>query len=213
MPEPRKIPRKRAYHHGDLASSLVEAAERLLERRGVAGLSLREAAKLAGVSHAAPYRHFRDKAALLEAVATAGFDRLAASMEEVRRRYPGDPEAQLRAAGHAYVLWATRNPERTHLMFGGLMKDPEISEALESAAERAFEGIRRIVDEGRQCGAFAGGSTESLVTTAWATVHGLTMLVLGSGKVTVADEDELDALTERICDTILDGIRARTPDA
>ena len=66
--------RERPYHHGDLYSSLVKAAEDLLEEKGANALSLREVCQCAGVSHAAPYRHFRDKAALMEAVAKAGFN-------------------------------------------------------------------------------------------------------------------------------------------
>ena len=82
------------YHHGDLRRSLIEAAEILLEARGAAGLSLRAVAKRAGVSHAAPYRHFHDKAALLDAIAQTGFERLSERVREAWERNPGDPEGR-----------------------------------------------------------------------------------------------------------------------
>jgi len=206
----KSFPARDSYHHGDLHSTLVEAAEHLLEKQGLSALSMREVAKLAGVSHSAPYRHFRGKAGLLEAVAQAGFNRLAVMINGAHDAYPDDPEAQLRAAGVAYVEWATENPERTHLMYGGMMKSEDVPETLHACAEDAYAGIFLIIDEGRQACVFGGDDTDSVVISAWAVVHGLTMLILGSGKVNPANPGEVRQLALRVCDTILDGIRSRT---
>ena len=208
----KTFPARDSYHHGDLHSTLVQAAEHLLEKQGFSELSLREVAKLAGVSHSAPYRHFRGKAGLLEAVAQAGFNRLAGMVDAAHDAFPDDPEAQLRAAGVAYVEWATENPERTHLMYGGMMKSEDVPEALRACAEDAYAGIFRIIDEGRRAGVFGGDDTDSVVISAWAVVHGLTMLILGSGKVNPDGPEQVRALALRVCDTILDGIRARDHD-
>ena len=117
-----QLPCRDSYHHGDLHNSLLEAADCLLEQTGAAKLSLREVAKHAGVSHTAPYRHFKNRAAMLEAIAIAGFGRLKLLMEQAEASAPNDSEAQLRAAGLAYLQLAVNNPEHTRLMFGGMMK-------------------------------------------------------------------------------------------
>lgn len=210
----KHCPRRRNYHHGDLHRTLVEAAEQLLEEEGVAGVSLRAACKAAGVSHAAPYRHFRGKAELMEAIARAGFDQLGQLCREARLRHPSDPERQLRDAGLAYVSWATNNPERTRLMFGGMMKADDLDPDLHAHAEAAYSEIFRIIDAGRQSGLFGGIDTDSVVLSAWSTVHGLTMLILGSGRLKPSGPDEIRALAGLVCETILSGIRVRphTPD-
>ncbi len=79
MAAPKKISAKRGYHHGDLRAALLEAAREVLAKEGVEALTLREVARRAGVTHAAPYRHFADKEALLAAVATEGFAALTGS--------------------------------------------------------------------------------------------------------------------------------------
>jgi AcrR family transcriptional regulator len=200
------------YHHGDLRDALVCAAEKLLEERGAGGLSLREVAKLAGVSHAAPYRHFRSKSQLLEAVAKAGFEQLASFVATVRSDHPGEPARQLMAAGQAYVEWAIANPERTRLMYGGMMKSDTVPEDLHTAAESAYEAIYQVMDEGRRTGIFGGMDTDSMVVSAWSLVHGLTMLLLGSGKLDPAGPEEVRALVSTVCKTALYGIYGRETD-
>src|SRR5687768_15831033 len=111
-----------AYQHGDLAEALVQAGLKLLTEGGVEKLSLRAAAQLAGVSHAAPYRHFRDKDALVAAIAERGFRLLTASMkEEIAEVPPGDTRERRMAAGIGYVRFATRHPAYLQVIFGGLL--------------------------------------------------------------------------------------------
>ena len=200
---------RQSYHHGDLHGTLVAAAEALLEEKGAAGISLREVCQCAGVSHAAPYRHFRDKAALLEAIARGGFDQLGMMIREARTRHPDDPEEQLREAGLAYVDWATDNPERTRLMFGGMMKSDRVSASLQESADAAYAEIYKIIDDGRRTGAFCGEDTDSVVISAWSVVHGLTMLILGSGKLSPTSREQTHALGRTVCETILRGLQAR----
>jgi AcrR family transcriptional regulator len=200
---------RQSYHHGDLHGTLVAAAEALLEEKGAAGISLREVCQCAGVSHAAPYRHFRDKAALLEAIARGGFEQLGAMIREASTRHPDDPEEQLREAGLAYVEWATDNPERTRLMFGGMMKSDSVSASLRESADSAYAEIHKIIDGGRSAGAFGGEDTDSVVISAWSVVHGLTMLILGSGKLSPTTREQTHALARTVCETILTGLQAR----
>jgi AcrR family transcriptional regulator len=201
-------PSRGSYHHGDLHNSLLEAADCLLEQTGAAKLSLREVAKHAGVSHTAPYRHFKNRAALLEAIAIAGFRRLKTLLEQAEASAPDDIVQQLRAGGLAYLQVAVNNPEHTRLMFGGMMKEVSEDSALFAAAEDTYDTLYRIIDTGRARGVFGGSDTETVVLAAWSLVHGLTMLILGTQKVNPATPTELDAITRSVLDTFLNGLRA-----
>src|SRR5438132_8076471 len=112
-----KRPPKAAYHHGDLARALVQAAHRLIEQGDSPRLTLREAAQAAGVSAAAPYRHFADREALLAAVLAGGFRELARRTDEARRAAP-DPMSAVLGVGLAYVAFAGDHPRTYRLMFG-----------------------------------------------------------------------------------------------
>jgi len=206
-PEPC-APCRDSYHHGDLHNSLLQAADCLLEETGAARLSLREVAKRAGVSHTAPYRHFSNRAALLEAVAISGFNRLKCRLEAAETSAPQDPVAQLRAAGHAYLDLAVNNPEHTRLMFGGMMKRVPEDSSPYKAAESSYAVIFRIIDRGRVSGAFIGRDTESMVLSAWSLVHGLTMLILGTQQVDPQTPAELAALADSVVDVFLNGLLA-----
>src|SRR3954471_18996684 len=107
----------RRYHHGNLRFELLDAAERTLATRGAGDLSLRELARDVGVSHAAPRRHFRDKQALLDALAQNGFERLGRELDRALARADGGFPARLAAFAQAYVRFATRNGALLELMF------------------------------------------------------------------------------------------------
>src|SRR5690348_14709991 len=107
----------RAYHHGNLRTALLEAAEKTLRERGVQALSLRELAREAGVSHGAPRRHFADRQALLDALAGAGFERLGAELRAAAAGAGEDFESRLRAIAAAYVRFATEDAALLELMF------------------------------------------------------------------------------------------------
>ena len=110
-----KSAESRPYHHGDLRRALVDAARRLLESEGPTALSLRAVAREAGVSPAAPYHHFKDKAELLDAVAQAGWDVLSGLMSEAKNGAEG--LHQLTALGIAYVCFARDNPALYRVMY------------------------------------------------------------------------------------------------
>src|SRR4051794_27635084 len=106
------------YHHGDLQRALVDAAVALLAEGGAAAVTLREVARRAGVTHAAPYRHFADKAALLAAVAEEGFRALHDAVARAGAEAPDDPLARLAASGQAYLRFAMSHPAHYRVMFG-----------------------------------------------------------------------------------------------
>ena len=109
--------KKDGYHHGDLRAGLVEAARALVEANGPERLSLSDACRAAGVSTAAPYRHFPDKDALLFAVAQGGMDRQAAAMREAASHHSLGSVEAITAIGRAYVDFALREPGLFKLMF------------------------------------------------------------------------------------------------
>jgi AcrR family transcriptional regulator len=181
-----RVTRKRpdAYQHGDLRRALVQAGLKLLGERGVAGLSLRAAAELAGVSHAAPYRHFRDKGALVAAIAEEGFTLLTGSMRrEIEALGSRDVSAKLRAAGRGYVTFALRHPGYFRTIFGEKIW-PDASEAdpgrasLRAAGEEAFGVLRGIVESGMREGWLRSGDVDQVSLAAWSLVHGLSLLII-----------------------------------
>jgi AcrR family transcriptional regulator len=180
--------KKSQYHHGNLKKVLLKTAEKLLEEHGVAGLSLRNVAGNSGVSHTAPYRHFRDKTGLLSALAEVGFQRLAEAMTKARLDFPEDPVLQLHAAGTTYVKLAVDHPEMTNLMFGGVLKLQENPD-LQHACDAAFEVLVRIIENGQKAGIYKPRPTLDLALAAWSAVHGLSMLITG-GKLVEATKIE-----------------------
>ena len=122
MARPEKIPetsteQRDTYHHGDLKRALTEAALGLVKEKGPKGFTLREVARRAGVSAAAPYRHFSDKAQLLAAVATQGFIQLHEALSAATTE-TADLTRQVLDMGRAYARWAVTHPDYYQVMFG-----------------------------------------------------------------------------------------------
>ncbi len=132
--------RPQSYHHGNLKQVLLEAARKLIEQYGPAGFSLTEAARLAGVSPAAPYRHFRDRDALLAEVARSGFERFAARLDMAWNNGIPTPLSALEHLGRAYLAFARDEPASYTVMF-----ETGLAEATREpipAAERAFDVLQ-----------------------------------------------------------------------
>jgi AcrR family transcriptional regulator len=166
----------RAYHHGALKTALLDAADALLDEGGAGAVSLREAARRAGVSATAPYRHFADKEALLAALATRGFEQFGAALEDAAR----DESDPLAAMGLAYVRFALARPGRFRLMFGPGISDRSRFPDLQAAAARAFGRLVACVEANPRPGREPGAGRDARVRAiaAWALVHGLAQLFL-----------------------------------
>jgi AcrR family transcriptional regulator len=194
------------YHHGDLQNALLGAAETLLERDGQAGLSLREVARGAGVSHAAPYRHFRDKGALLQVLAQRGFERLRQAIEHAVEGARQNPEQQLVEAAVAYVREAVRHPEMSRLMFGGVLPGAA-SEDIKATAATAFEALAQVIREGVASGAFRQRDAQELALTAWTAMHGLAVLATaGQLPASPGGELSLDDTVRAVARNVVYGI-------
>lgn len=167
---------ERAYHHGALREALLEAAETLLRRDGIGGLSLRAAAREAGVSHAAPKNHFTDMRGLQSELAAVGFQRLGAAMNAATAGATSADDV-MDAIGRAYVAFARANPGMFHLMYRGELLDfarPALADAVKSVATTLQAAV-----SARQGAAPAGPlDTVARITAAWSLVHGYATLLV-----------------------------------
>jgi AcrR family transcriptional regulator len=166
---------KEAYHHGDLRHALLEAALSLVAEKSVAELSLREVARRAGVTYAAPYHHFADKSALLAAVACQGFEGLVAELERAAARKT-TLESELLAMAEAYVAFAIAHPSHYRVMFLPEGKESVDASALRVAGDRAFDLLLARV--ARAHPSEPERQHRVLATTVWAALHGLSLLAI-----------------------------------
>jgi AcrR family transcriptional regulator len=169
--------RRRDSGAGRLGDDLLNAAAALIAERGPQAFSLREVARRARVSEAAPYWHFSSKEALLAAVAEQGFVGLAAAMDEVRGRI-ADPRRRLQQLGVAYVRFALAHPSHLRIMFGPEIRDKRAHPSLRAASERAFGLLVAAIVEAQRAGHVRRGNPEELAVAAWALVHGLSALLI-----------------------------------
>jgi AcrR family transcriptional regulator len=186
---------RRRYHHGDLRAALLARAEETLRERGPSALSLRELARDLGVSHAAPSRHFKDKQALLDALALIGFERLADAMTAAVKE-TGEPFAeQLRAAAYTYVDFATANAELLDLMFA-IKHTPEASEELSAASQRWTDQLMNLIVEAQRRGEVREGPLEHVGIGVFSTMHGYASLAASDSLPPEVRAQGLDALIE-----------------
>ncbi|EFL51727.1 transcriptional regulator, TetR family [Solidesulfovibrio fructosivorans JJ]] len=167
-----------AYHHGNLRKALLDAGERLLERDGGGGLSLRDLARTAGVSHAAPYRHFASKSDLLAALATRGFDRLHDKLDNISADANLDARGQFLASCKCYIDLGVAWPAMYRLMFGDAARLDHSNPELREAGKGAFDSLVASIVRGQEAGFFRQGPPHVLAVTVWSLVHGLTDLAI-----------------------------------
>jgi AcrR family transcriptional regulator len=168
------VPVKRSYHHGNLRETLLEAGVALIGEAGPRGFTIREVARRAGVSHNAPYRHFRDKDELLEAIAGEGFERLTAAMK--RRSAAGATAAdRLRLCGCGYVDFAMRWPQHFLVMFD--LPSPKLP-GHDAAGQNAFQTLLGFIIESQKEAVLPEGDPYPLALMAWSMVHGIAKLAI-----------------------------------
>lgn len=194
------------YHHGNLRQALVAAALRILEKDGAAALTLRAAAREAGVSQAAPYRHFTDKEALLATVAAESFHALTAAMREAGASLGDDRRARFRALGLAYIRFAVVHPARFRLMFGRDLGRMARYLPLKQAADGALALLVAEIEAGQQIGLLRAGDPRDLAMAAWSMVHGLSALLV-DGQLS-AGTQALEAFAFRVMQYLFLGMRS-----
>ena len=196
---------KKGYHHGDLARALVEAALQHIKREGVEAFTLREAARSLGVTHAAAYRHFADKRALLATIAEEGYRVLAGDLREAAQT-DGDAIARLTAIGRAYVRFAFREPARFRVMFGPRLNFDRRFPALEAETQRAFQILLDAIAAGQRSGELIDGVARDLAFTLWTSAHGFAALVLHR-KIIVRSAARAESYYVEIAGPLLTGLR------
>lgn len=180
----------KAYHHGDLRNALIQAGLELLAEEGARELDLRKVARRAGVSHAAPYRHFADKQALIAAINEEGFHRLAERIQTTLRETPDEPFEQLLGVARAYVGFARENPWLMREMFSGLTIEREIFTDLQAASKSVYHFYVEVVRRGQERGKVAEGDPTALAGVLWSVLHGLAMLIIENQMRPYADGAE-----------------------
>ncbi len=201
----------KTYHHGDLRNALILEAIVMLHEKGIGGLSLRELARRLGVGHNAPYRHFKNKQQLLEAVAATGFRRLKAHNIRLELELADDPESQLFESGVAILNMAMEQPELFRLMFGGYLSLGKCGPELKEEAHASIESLVKIISLAQQQDIFARGDVMRQTLAAMSMVQGLAMMA-SSGMLrdnVTGDEQQFKRLALQVYDILLMGLKKR----
>ena len=203
---------KASYHHGDLRNALISEAVTLVEAGGAERFSLREAARLVGVSAKAAYRHFADKSDLIAAIADYGYGLLEQSVLEAvvcapeHRIIPEAAIARLRAAGRAYIAFAVEHPELLRIMFASESAPLPDDNGLVVTAPYALLG--KVLDDLVDAGVLPVERRPGAELKAWVAVHGFATIVLQARELKQRQATSEKAL-ETILDFALDGLCGR----
>ncbi|MGX4770796.1 TetR/AcrR family transcriptional regulator [Bradyrhizobium guangdongense] len=192
------------YHHGALREALLDAAERVLERDGLAGLTLRAVAREAGVSHAAPTHHFGDLTGLVSELAAIGFRQFNAAMTAACEAITSPLERAL-ARPKAYVAYAQAHPGMYGLMFRTERLDYS-RPSLHEAAESSFAGLANAIGAMRQepiSGDKLTIEQGAAIARAWSMVHGFTMLLLDGRLEDILQRLPAGTTAEQLLEAIL----------
>lgn len=171
------------YHHENLKSELIDKGLKLLDEEGYENFSLRKVAKACGVSHTAPYRHFKNKDDLIMAIALEALHKFNLSLQEAVDKYPNDLKSQLKEMGYAYVKFFVENPEYLRLLFlSDLSKHLENNENYKSMTNEAqpfmtfIKAIERYQSE-KQNRQGKSVDPNELALSCWGLVHGMAILI------------------------------------
>lgn len=193
---------KASYHHGDLGVTLVKAGSQMLVESGVEGLSLRKLAERVGVSRTAPYHHFKDKNALLCAIAEDGFARWDQNIQSILKDDQIIEAEKYRGMVKSYLHFSSQNPEVYELMFGRtIWKSESATPSLKSAAYPCFQHHVGCIKHWQEQGILS--QTEDglrLAQVIWGTMHGLSRLIIDG---VYADVSHLDDMCDCLVNSFL----------
>ena len=192
---------RRGYHHGRLKDALVDAARRLVSERGLAGFTLADAARLVGVTGAAPYRHFSDRNALVEELARRGFEQFGSKLRSAWDGGQPNARTALQRMGAAYIGFARDEPGLYAAMFGSVQTLS--APAPGAAATDALETLRRAAAATLPGGDARSRAARDLAFEIWSLSHGVAMLALAGHLDGAADAAPLDVL-QRACAALVD---------
>jgi AcrR family transcriptional regulator len=210
MPKPKSksASRPAPYHHGDLRRALIDTALTMVTEEGAWNFTLREVARRAGVSHAAPYNHFADKSALLAEVATLGFQALRRQMEAARRQPRSARQAMLGIAT-AYIRFGVEHPAHYRLMFGPDFAERGRHPTLDEAGDATFAVLTTALERGQAAGEIRRGSVPDQALAAWSLVHGLTTLLIDQRlSILGVSTAEAERQARLACTGLIEGLEA-----
>jgi len=200
------------YHHGSLHAALIAAAEAILEREGIGALTLRAAAREAGVSHAAPTHHFGGLSGLLSALAASGFIRLRSNLVVEADAAGPAPKARAAGLGRGYVAFARAHPGLFLLMFRSEQLDWS-NPTLSQAGAAAFGLMSQVGAETQTSGAAPPFQNLVAAATLWSRVHGLAILLIDGRLNAVADRLLPGADIEALIEAVITGDRQQEETA
>ena len=197
-----------AYRHGNLREAILATSLHVIGERGIENFSIREVAKKIGVTHQAPYRHFKDKATLLAALAQDGYEKLYIEMNKATEGAL-DPLNQLHKLAESYLLWAFNTPDHFRLMFSHNAPDFSTSEDLQIAAKNISALVTHIIIRNQKANIIRDNRTESIARQFWAAVHGISILFInGQFKPIDNDLNQAKLLIEEMIFTIVCGMKS-----
>lgn len=195
-----------SYHHGDLRNALIIAAVKLIEESGSSDFSMSEAAKLAGVSAAAPYRHFADRKALLSAVAELYFIGLAEAVQSTRDAYPSGSRESVLALGHCYVRYLSERPAFYNLIWN---QGGEASQGRRDVEQRpGFLSFVGAVGDWCRQRELNDCDPLELAVKLWSMAHGLSVLKMNGQLDSYIPDADAQALLSSSAGAFLDGVEA-----
>ena len=204
-------PAPKPYHHGDLRRVLIDAALQLVGEGGPDAVSVREAARRAGVSPGAPFRHFPSRDALMQAVAEEAQRRFRAEIEEALSEAPaGDPLARFRSLGLAYVRWAIRNPTHFEILSSRRFFDHDKAAVISADNTELIELTERTLAEAFAQGQLRSASLKAVQIAGRALVYGFArMNIDGHFPRWGVAGPEAERTAEAIIDLFIEGIAKR----
>ena len=187
------------YHHGDVKNAIISAGIDIITEQGVQNLSIRNAAKRIGVSHTAPYRHFKNKEELLVAIAIKGFDILDQHIEKTLSNDGSSDSSALEDMGRAYIQFAVSNSNYYRIMFGDHIRNKTDFPEFFSAYDRSFRKLIQVIEDS---GSKHGSDKTDLEVTAvavWSLLHGYCLLIMDNEKdKDVGSEGQIQLLLKKL---------------
>ena len=196
--------KKKAYHHGDLKNALVDAGMEILNSEGLAGLSLRSVAQKAGVSHSAPYAHFKDKQALIAAISTEGLRKLYKQLSAVVKQHEEHPLDQLYELAWAYVDFALDYTGLFKVIFSSAIEREHDYPEFVEVSPLNFDLSIEVVKNNQASGHLKPGDPNLLATGIWSMVHGFIFLSIEKQIPSrIRNQHEIKSLLTKILDQFI----------
>jgi len=172
--------KEKKYHHGDLKNALIKAGVEILSQQGISALSLRKVATKAGVSHAAPYSHFKNKQELIASISSEGFNRIYEKLYLKIKDIPKDlPEIKLKEAALSYLDFALSDSDHFRITFSGIIEqDKEKYPEYIKASKRCFSLVQEIVRECQEKEILRNTPLDEMTIAIWSLVHGFVSLLI-----------------------------------